>query len=219
MAVRIDNKNRSFKGPLMKNTTNKLQRRLFGAVLALPLAAMAAMPDEGADEAPGGPGHGFRADDRRGPGQAMHDDGDHDGPRGGEAGHHVPGRGPGFDGVPPYLRGVELTEAQQDKIFAIVHGQVPYLREQGKARDKADRALFDLHRAARYDDAAAVKLAQAAAQADANITLSHLRTEQKVLGVLTAEQRKALDERRNGRPPRGEPGHEGAPGAARPAAQ
>ena len=31
-----------------------------------------------------------------------------------------------------------------------------------------------------------------AAQADANITLSHLRTEQKVLGVLTAEQRSKL---------------------------
>jgi Spy/CpxP family protein refolding chaperone len=202
----------------MKNTTQNLQRLLLAAVLALPLAAMADI-----DEAPGkGPaGQGPRADDRRGPGAgpALHDD--EEGPRGprgdgpGRGPEHGPGfgPGPGFDGVPPYLRGIELTEAQQDKIFAIVHGQVPYLREQARAAEKADRALFELHGAAKYDDAAAVKLAQAAAQADANITLSHLRTEQKVLAVLTAEQRKALDERRNGRPPRPgmdrEPGREG----------
>lgn len=202
----------------MKNTTSNLQRLLLAAVLALPLAAMA---DNAGDETPGGPGHrpdaGPRADERRGPGPALHG-GDRDGPHGEGPGFGPDrgpgfGPGPGFDGVPPYLRGIELSEAQQDRIFTIVHGQVPYLREQGKARDKADRALFALHRAEKYDDAAAVKLAQAAAQADANITLSHLRTAQKVLGVLTAGQRKSLDERRNGHPPRGEPGRDGGPGA------
>ncbi|WP_338761507.1 Spy/CpxP family protein refolding chaperone [Massilia sp. METH4] len=186
----------------MKNTTQNLQRLLLAAVLALPLGAMA---DNPLDEAPGeGPGQG-----PRGHGPAMREE---DGPRGprGEG----PGFGHGFDGAQPYLRGIELTEAQQDKIFAIVHGQVPYLREQARARDKADRALLALHGAGKYDDAAAVKLAQAAAQADANITLSHLRTEQKVLAVLTAEQRKQLDERGNGRAPR--PGVDRDGGPARP---
>ncbi len=192
----------------MKNTKQDLQRLLLAAVLALPLAAMA---DIAGDEAPGVPGRkpdaGPRADDRRGPAQQAGDE--RDGPRGGGPGRGPGfGPGPGFEGLPPFLRGIELTEAQQDRIFAIVHGQIPYLREQGKARDKADRALFELHHAAKYDDAAAVRLAQAAAQADANITLSHLRTEQKVLGVLTAGQRKSLDERRSGRPPRGEQGRE-----------
>ncbi|GGX86753.1 hypothetical protein GJV26_28840 [Massilia dura] len=192
----------------MNNTKQDLQRLLLAAVLALPLAAMA---DIAGDEAPGAPGRkpdaGPRADERRGPAQQAGDE--RDGPRGGGPGRGPGfGPGPGFDGVPPYLRGIDLTEAQQDKIFSIVHGQIPYLREQDKARDKADRALFELHRAAKYDDGAAVRLAQAAAQADANITLSHLRTEQKVLGVLTAGQRKSLEERRSGRPPRGEPGRE-----------
>ena len=218
----------------MKNTTQNLHRFLLGAVLALPLAALAhGSGDEGiGDERREGP----RVDDRRGAGPAMHDE---DGPRGhrgdGPGEGPGPGFGPGsgfgfgprFDGVPPYLRGVELSEAQQDRIFAIVHGQVPYLREQARARDKADRALFALHGAAKYDDAAAVRLAQAAAQADANITLSHLRTEQKVLGVLTAGQRESLDERRNGRPPRPgadrepgrEPGRDGIRAPGRPAAE
>jgi Spy/CpxP family protein refolding chaperone len=193
----------------MKNTTRNLQRFLLATVLALPLAALAGgNGDEGRDDERRDGPHDQQHNGPRGPGPAMHDDGRGPGPDRG------PGFGPGagFGGVPPYLRGIELTEAQQDKVFAIVHGQVPYLRDQAKARDKADRALFALHGAAKYDDAAAVRLAQAAAQADANITLSHLRTEQKVLGVLTADQRKALDERRDegrdGRPPRPEPGRE-----------
>lgn len=184
----------------MNNTTPNLQRFLLAAVLALPLAALArdSGDERQQDSRRDGPRNGPRADEHRGPGPAMHGE---DGPRGDGPGDG-PDAGRGFDGVPPYLRGIALSEAQQDKIFAIVHGQVPYLREQARARDKADRALSGLHGAVRYDDAAAVKLAQAAAQADANITLSHLRTEQKVLAVLSAEQRKALAERRDGRAPR-----------------
>ena len=201
----------------MKNTTQNLQRLLLATVLALPLAALAqGNGDEDRDDGPrGGHPDRARADDRRGPGPVLQDDdGPDDGPRGPRGEGPGFGPGPGFDGVPPYLRGIDLSEVQQDKIFAIVHGQVPYLREQAKAREKADRALFALHGAAKFDDAAAVKLAQAAAQADANITLSHLRTEQKVLAVLTAEQRKSLVERINARPPRHErdrePGRRGA---------
>ncbi len=164
----------------MNNSNNKLLCILAAAVLALPLAVNAADLDAGDDGAP----HARGPDDRtgppgRGPG----------GPRGGGA--------PAFgQGEPPFLRGLDLTEAQQDKVFAILHGQVPYLREQARAHEKAERALFALHGAAKFDDAAAVKLAQASAQAMANITLQHLRTEQKVLAVLTPEQRRQVDERK-----------------------
>jgi Spy/CpxP family protein refolding chaperone len=119
-----------------------------------------------------------------------------EGPRGGR------GEGPGREGLGafghghPFLHGLELTEAQEDKIFTILHGQAPYLREQHKAEEKAMHALHDLRSAEKYDDNAAAKLAQAAAQAHANITLQEIRTHQKVLAVLTPEQRKQLDERK-----------------------
>lgn len=103
--------------------------------------------------------------------------------------------GPGPDGEPPFMRGLNLTEAQDDKVFAILHAQAPYLREQGKAHRKAERALDEMHDAGKFDDAAAAKLAQASAQAIANITLQHLRTEQKLLAVLTPEQREKLQDR------------------------
>lgn len=104
--------------------------------------------------------------------------------------------GPGPDGEPPFMRGLDLTEAQEDKVFAILHAQAPYLREQGKAHEKAERALDEMHDADKFDDAAAVKLAQASAQAIANITLQHLRTEQKLLAVLTPAQRQELQDHR-----------------------
>jgi Spy/CpxP family protein refolding chaperone len=103
--------------------------------------------------------------------------------------------GPGPDGDPPYLRGLDLSEAQEDKVFAILHAQAPSLRELGKAHQKAERALDEMHDAGKFDDAAAVKLTQASAQAIANITLQHLRTEQKLLAVLTPEQRQKIQDR------------------------
>ncbi|MGB9989654.1 Spy/CpxP family protein refolding chaperone [Massilia sp. SM-13] len=160
----------------MNKAKLSLQGLLLAAVMAAPFAAIAG----------DGPGHS-------GP------------PRG--APHRAGAMpGPGPDGEPPFMRGLGLTEAQEDKVFAILHAQAPYLREQGKAHERAERALDEMHDAGKFDDAAAVKLAQASAQAIANITLQHLRTEQKLLAVLTPEQRQKLQDRQPPRPPQRESG-------------
>lgn len=122
-----------------------------------------------------------------------------------------PGRGFG-DGLPPFLRGVELSEAQQDKIFAATYAQAPLLREQQKIAFKAHEQLRELAASNHYDDAKAVALANGAAQAMAKISLQHARLEQQLLAVLTPEQRQQVEARRdedgpgNGRraAPRGE---------------
>ena len=155
---------------------SKLTQLLLAAAMALPLLARAeeAMPPEG-DRAPmAGP---------RG-----------DGPHGDFPGGH-PGGHFGAPGL-PFLHGLELSESQEDKLFQLMHNQAPYLREQQRAHEKAIRALHDKRDAEKFDDAAAARLAQAAAQAQANLTLSHIRTHQKVLALLTPEQRKQLDERK-----------------------
>lgn len=148
---------------------NKLIELLMAAAMALPLAASAeeGMPPEG-DRPPMG------------------------GPRGG-----MPGGHPGHFGAPgaPFLHGLDLSDSQEDTIFQLMHGQEPYLREQQRAHEKAMRALHAMRNADKFDDAAAAKLAQAAAQAQANLMLAQLRTHQKVLALLTPEQRKQLDER------------------------
>ncbi len=152
---------------------------MLAAALALPLFAARA-DDMGPDRPP------------------MMQGDDHGGPeRGG------PGHGPGFGpGRPPFFRGIELSEAQEDKVFAILHAEAPYLREQSKAAAKAHEALREMGKSDKYDDAKAAALAQAEATAEANIALQHVRTQQKLLAVLTPEQRKQQAEAKPGRPPR-----------------
>lgn len=160
--------------------TNKLSvhKLLLAVAVALPLFAVtgASGANEVEDHSPGMPPGGAGPDN----GPRMH-------------GGMPPFGGPFMVGRPLFLRGVELSEAQDDKVFAILHEEKPYLREQGKAAAKAQEALRELAEADKYDDAKAASLAQAAATAMANISLQRVRTEQKLLAVLTPEQRKKLD--------------------------
>jgi Spy/CpxP family protein refolding chaperone len=125
------------------------------------------------------------------------------GPQHGPGFGHGFGPGPGFGpGRPPFFHGIELSEAQEDKVFTILHAEVPYLREQGKAAAKAREALRALATADKYDDAKAAALAKDAANAEANIALQHVRTQQKLLAVLTLEQRKQQVDDKPRHPPR-----------------
>ncbi|MFZ4874403.1 Spy/CpxP family protein refolding chaperone [Janthinobacterium sp. Mn2066] len=117
-------------------------------------------------------------------------------------GHHGPGHA--GDGVPAFLRGIELTEAQQDKVFAATYAQEPLLHEQKKIAFKAHAQLRALAASAQYDDAQAATLANTAAQATARISLEHARLEQQLLALLTPEQRTQLAAR--------QARHEGGPG-------
>ena len=168
----------------MKTKIKNLKRIFLIAALAIGGGAMA---DDGAgmhggpDGRPGAPGMEMRG---------------HEGPMGGPGeGHDLP-PGP----MMPFLHGLELSEAQQDKVFGILYAEMPYLRDQHKTAAKAHEALRALAGADKYDDAKAASLAQAAAQANANIELQHVRTEQKLLALLTPEQRKQLAERQERQP-------------------
>jgi protein CpxP len=151
-------------------------------VLAWPLAALAdSPPGPGPDHMMGGPVHEHgmadcamshgRADGGMFHGEEMYGE---DGPLAGA------------------LRHLELTEAQQDKIFAILHAQAPQARELGKAMRKAHRGLHELVTTGPYDDAKAKGLADALGKAVAESTLLHARTHHQVLEILTPEQREAL---------------------------
>lgn len=111
--------------------------------------------------------------------------------------------GPGFGPGAPFLRGLDLSEAQQDRVFAILHEQAPKRRELEKAERKAHDALHEMTDRAQLDGAAARTQAQALGQAIAAQELLHLRTEAQLMAVLTPEQRVQLREGPEGRPPRG----------------
>jgi len=127
---------------------------------------------------PGGPGadgHGVEQPDGR-----------DDGPR-----------GPLERGVPPFLRGLDLSEAQQDRVFAILHAEVPKQRELDKAERRAGEALRDLAHAPALDQTRAAASAQALGQAIADQEMLHLQTSAELMAVLTPPQRAQLDGPRN----------------------
>lgn len=156
------------------------------AATSVPAAAAQSDVAPAAAPAGDGPGPGPGADDR-GPGP------DERGP------------GPGM----PFGRfhGLALTEAQQDKLFNIMHAQAPQRREHDKAIRKAQDGLRELARAERFDDARAVALSRDLGQAIAAAELLRVRTDAQTLAVLTPQQRAELRERHD----RG-PGRDGGPG-------
>jgi protein CpxP len=137
-------------------------------------------PDGGGDRAPdAGPGPG----ERRGPGGH--------GPHGGRG-------GPGL----PFLRGIDLSEAQQDRLFAILHAEAPQLREQDKAERKAHEALRAMAEAGDFNEAKASAQTKALGQAIAARELLRVRTAGQVMALLTPEQRARLKQERMPRAPR-----------------
>lgn len=103
-----------------------------------------------------------------------------------------PGFGPGFG----HHGGLRLTEAQQDKLFAIRHAAAPQHREQEKAVRRAHEALRALGDAAQFDEARANAAARELGQAIAAQALLQARVHAQVLAVLTPEQREQMRKRR-----------------------
>lgn len=119
------------------------------------------------------------------------------GPRPGAPGLETPShrRGPpphaGF-GLFGRLRHLDLSEAQQDKLFTITHAAAPQQRDQEKAERKAREALRALGGSARFDEARANAAARDLGQAIANGALLRARLESQVLALLTPEQREQV---------------------------
>jgi Spy/CpxP family protein refolding chaperone len=121
------------------------------------------------------------------------------GPGRGPGWHGFGGHGPGAPGAEmPFgrMRHLKLSEAQQDKLFAIRHAQAPQRREHEKAIRKARESLRELGHADRFDDAKASAAARDLGQAVAAQALLQARTEAQTLAVLTPEQREQLRQRR-----------------------
>lgn len=108
------------------------------------------------------------------------------------------GGGPAMEGgkMPPYLRSVNLSEAQRDKVFEIMHGQAPVMRDKAKAARNAEAALRQLVISPDYSDSKAQVLADSAARAMAEMSLARAKSERLVYEVLTPEQRKQVAERK-----------------------
>lgn len=94
------------------------------------------------------------------------------------------------------LRGVNLSEAQRDKVFEIMHAQAPAMRERAKAELKANEELRKLAAAPDYSEAKARALSEAIGKAAAEAALARVKVDRQIADALTPEQRKQLAEAR-----------------------
>lgn len=161
----------------MKFTSLSAAAALLAACLAATPAFATGEPDAPPAAGPRGPGdHGF----------GDHGFGDH--------GPGAPGPDMPFGHMP--LHRLKLTEAQQDKVFAIMHAQEPQRRDYDKAIRKAHDALRELGRADKFDDARASTLSRDLGQAVAAQALLQARTDAQIQAVLTPEQREQARQHR-----------------------
>jgi len=92
--------------------------------------------------------------------------------------------------LPPFLRGLSLSEAQEDKIFDIFNDQAKLVRERMKTMEKTEAALMELTFAPDYDEAKVRGLIELQVQAMAELRLLRVRTDHLIWSMLTPEQRK-----------------------------
>lgn len=122
-----------------------------------------------------------------------------DGMRGGHCGQHHPGgammhdeMGPFGGGMhlPPFMRELNLSDAQHDKIFKIMHDRAPALRDKAKEVSKANYELHALMFSDKYDEARVRTLSETNAQAMATLAQMRAASLNQIYQTLTPEQRK-----------------------------
>jgi Spy/CpxP family protein refolding chaperone len=99
---------------------------------------------------------------------------------------------PGALPLPPYLRGVTLSEAQQDALFDLMHGLMRAMREPMKTMARIESDLRALPFSPDYEDAKARALIENLAIAQAQARLLHMRADRQIYTLLTPEQRRQI---------------------------
>jgi Spy/CpxP family protein refolding chaperone len=97
-------------------------------------------------------------------------------------------------GIPPHLAALNLSETQQDKMFELMHSQVPKARQADKQRQQLTAELHKLSNSVSYDEAKAKQISEKLAVIEKEYVLNRAAINHQVYQILTPEQRKQLDE-------------------------
>jgi len=124
-------------------------------------------------------------------GHGMHS---HSGRHGGD-GPMMPGAG--------MLHGLNLSEAQRDRVFTILHAQAPQLRTQTREAQQARQAMQQLALAGELDEAKLQDAAQRASRASTDLAMLRARTQNALFKELTPEQQAQVKTRMEQRGHRG----------------
>ncbi|HEY0878584.1 MAG TPA: Spy/CpxP family protein refolding chaperone [Zeimonas sp.] len=98
-----------------------------------------------------------------------------------------------------FLRGLDLTSEQRDRIFEIRHAAAPKMREQMKVLREARGEFSKLALSSDYDEAKVRALAERNAQAMSEVAQLRARSMNEIYKVLTPEQQAKVQERQSRR--------------------
>jgi Spy/CpxP family protein refolding chaperone len=93
---------------------------------------------------------------------------------------------------PFFLKGIELTSEQEDKIFALTHAEVPEMRTRMKAQRELRQDLMILIQSNKFDENKARKIADKLANIERENALSKARLDNSIMNLLTPEQREQV---------------------------
>lgn len=134
-------------------------------------------------------------------------------------GHFHHGGGQGMHGDRAmggaFLRGLDLTDEQRDRIFAIRHAAEPAMRDQMKVLRGARGEFARLALSSEYDESKVKELADRNAQAMSAMAQLRARTMNEMYRVLTPEQQARVKERQQRWAERGARGERGMRGEGR----
>jgi protein CpxP len=99
--------------------------------------------------------------------------------------------------LPPHLRGLDLSDAQRDRVFDLLHAQAPTMRDQAKAIHKSQSELHQLSLSNEYSETKAKALAESSAQSIARMAQLRASVDYRIYQILTPEQRQSLSEQKN----------------------
>ncbi len=102
-----------------------------------------------------------------------------------------------------FLRGLNLSDQQRDRIFEIRHAAEPKMREQAKALRETRDEFAKLALSSDYDEAKVKTLADRNAQAISEMAQLRARNMNEIYKVLTPEQQAKVQERMSRRATRG----------------
>ncbi|MCB5189540.1 Spy/CpxP family protein refolding chaperone [Methylobacillus arboreus] len=121
---------------------------------------------------------------------------------------------PGFfhegPSLPPHIARLDLNEAQEDKIFQLLHAEAPAVRDNFKQQRKLREEIDTLAKAPTLDEKKARQLATELGRLQADAIFSRVNTEARIRTLLTQEQRAKLENRQHSG--KGRPEHLPQPG-------
>ncbi len=96
--------------------------------------------------------------------------------------------------LPPFLKGLQLSDIQSDAIFGILHTQKPQLRQKLLQLDKGREQLHSLVISPNYSETEARKLAESISRILAEIELLHSRADHDIYALLSNQQREQANQ-------------------------